>query len=792
MVRFGGSVPVASILAVGVAAAALAVAMEPALAAPFAATITYAGDGPDGANDWDDPDNWTPAGPPTVTDDVLVPTSLGAYVFDGESAVAHTMYVDGGVNVARGGTLTVDGDLTNSGENGYFINDGTITVDGGGTLHNTYDDHATPDDADDDTSGYISSTHAFNANVDNSGVIYNDGSSSGGATWTGDVSNNLHGFIDNIDGTWNGNVTDNAGSIYNEQGSTWSGTVDVTSSTSAIENNTGSTWKGAVLANGANDLINNLSGATWIGDVEANSGSINSNGGTWAGAVITNDGDIYSNVMWTGDIHTNAGSITNDGGIWNGTVTSNDGTISSTGVWNGDMTSSGTLALGGVVDGSITSTGTVYVQGALTGVTSFANNGDLNMDDGTAVDSLSAQTLSGTGSVTLDFSPSLGRADHIVLSGAYTADSDLYLYWIGPATGRAYGNMPLLTAAGGAGGGSLTLQTGLPDDGVISYRLVQTDDGWAIDTLLSKAPEHVADVLDLVGRTAAEQTQVPLDRGPNCEHGGWSRALGGAQAGVVAGNPAGVGLGGLQVGYDLACVAIPGSGAKLGVGMTAGTMAGSVSQDFGGEPVSGSFQQGFAGLYGRLVSGSLRAVLQSQFSFGGLSVSDRGSALPAADLSTTRFDFAGSASYTLALGGVRLVPELGFAAADSSARSSNFADVGAMTLRNDPTLDGYVGATLSADIDLPDDDTVLTPFARLALHAGLLPDGEAVFSPGAGGSASVPLDGPGSYADLSLGADLARGSGASGQGLGAGLLAEFKLGPQVTEGNFGGYAQVKF
>ena len=182
-----------------------------------------------------------------------------------------------------------------------------------------------------------------------------------------------------------------------------------------------------------------------------------------------------------------------DGGTWKGDVLSNSGTIFNTAgsTWDGNMTSSGSLWLAGTVKGFIDNQigGTLYVLDPLSGVTSLTNNGAFTMQDDQANDSLSAESWSGTGTATFDFAPGLGRSDHVVLSGDYTAATTLDLSLVGPS-GRALVDIPLILV-GGADTGSLDV-TGLPEDGVISYRLVRNDAGWIVTTTLNDAPAHAA------------------------------------------------------------------------------------------------------------------------------------------------------------------------------------------------------------------------------------------------------------------------------------------------------------
>lgn len=838
-----------SVVALGLAASTLSFSIRPVLAAP---AVHFIGGADDADNRWENSANWSP-GVPNSTDAVVVDIShQGAHIQDGDNETIKSLRLNGGLNVAYGGKLTVSQDITNTGKQGsYFINDGTVIVQDGvdvGTVSNTYDDRGDAD-PDNDWFGYIANTGKFVANLDNSGSVINggDGSDPDRVIWLGNVSNDATGFTDNNGGTWRGDVLDNANGIWNERQASWIGNVE--SNDGNIQNTDGSTWQGNVVGN--NGTINNVLGGRWSGDIAGNYGSINNDGGvwkgnvlndgdvtnaegTWKGDVLANTGAIYNQLgadwigdvvsnsdyienssgsswkgdvhandidqlinnidgaTWRGDVFSNDGAINNDGGVWYGDVLSNAGGItnSSKSVWNGSFVSTGSLVLAGIVNGSIENDGgLLYVLDPLSGVDALVNTGELNMDDADADDVLRAQSWSGSGTATFDFAPGLGRSDHVVLSGDYTGQTDINLYIVGPS-GRAIGDFALVSV-GGTDLGDVTV-SGLPDNGVVSYGLKQTNTGWVIASSLNDAPAHAAAAAGVIGRTMASATQVPADRGDPCATGGWARGLGSEQGGSLSGTGSHIGMGGGQVGYDLTCIAIPGSNAKLGLGVTAGGARGRLGQNFGGgDTLDGDFTEGFAGLYGNLVAGSLQAALQAQLGIAGVTISDRQSLLEGVGLTSTRLDLSGNASYELALGMISLTPELGFDASNTTSRSSDFADVGGMSIGSGLIFDGHAGATLAAHLLLPDGAMTFTPHLSVSLHDELS-SGRALFAPDAGGSAEVPFDGLGSYADIGLGADLVHAPGKGGEGFGAGVNAEFRIGPQVAETSFGGYAQVKF
>jgi hypothetical protein len=722
----------------------------------LAASITFIGTDQDNRS-WDDPDHWSPAIVPGSADDVLVPEGVGVEILDGGSETVQSLHLDAGLNVNEGGSLHVTGDVTNNGmDSAYFVNGGTINVDG--TIFNTCT-NCSDGDSSDDYFGYIGNSHEINAaELDNAGAVINGDGANGltGVSWTGDVVNRATGYISNSGATWNGAVTSNDGGIYNDYGGTWNGAV--MSNSGFIQNDGGSSWKGDIAGN--NGVILNIEGATWTGDV------------------LTNAVDA---------------SVDNDGGTWKGDVLSNSGTIFNTAgsTWDGNMTSSGSLWLSGTVKGFIDNQvgGTLYVLDPLSGVTSLTNNGAFTMQDDQANDSLRTESWSGTGTATFDFAPGLGRADHVVLSGDYTAATTLDLSLVGPS-GRALVDIPLIEV-GGANTGSLDV-TGLPDDGVISYRLVRNDAGWIVTTTLNDAPAHAASAVALLARGVADATAVPADRADACGEGRWVRTLGRTQSGTLSDTQSGLSLIGVQVGDDIACRSL-GKGAKLGIGVTAGGLGGSLDEDFGSnDHLSGSFGEGFGGVYGDLTAGSLHALLQGQLGVSSLAIGDPQSAVDHATLTNIRYDVRGDARYDFEFGPVTLAPEAGFSLSNVDSDSHNFADVGAMDLSSDPTLDAYAGASLKAHLPLPNGAATVEPYVSLLFHGVPVSPDTALFTDHAGGSATVPLDQLGNYGAVKLGADLFDIARPAGQSLRAGFKADFKFGSDFSEDSYAAYAELKF
>src|SRR5690349_18599304 len=173
----------ASLLALGIMSAA------PARAGDFTFTSVD-----DDHIAWEDAANWAgPSALPGSGDDATIVSGLlrGAEVKDTRSV--NTLVLDSGLNVYRGGKLTVgNGIVANA---GYFINDGTIAAD---VVNNTY----------------IANTGDFTGDVTNNsgGAVINDGVDDGKAgVWTGDAVNS--GDINSTDSVWNGDLA-NSGTAW--------------------------------------------------------------------------------------------------------------------------------------------------------------------------------------------------------------------------------------------------------------------------------------------------------------------------------------------------------------------------------------------------------------------------------------------------------------------------------------------------------------------------------------------------------------------------------------------------
>ena len=371
-------------------------------------------------------------------------------------------------------------------EGGLNINRGAkLTIGSGGLTNGTYMNgrYFINDGELESTTSLINNSYLANSfrvtgDVTNTGGIVNDGVLDDGvvARWTGDLTNT--GQIFNAGGRWDGDVVSNA------------------------------------------DFVYNYASGVWNGDVRANASQILNEYGVWTGDVLGNQADIFNS--------------TKDS-VWNGDVLSNVGTIDNYGIWNGSITSSGLLALSNRVNGAIANSGTMLVVGKLAGVTDFTNTGLLNLEDGAANDTMSARNWRGSGTAALDIDLASGRSDKIILSGDYTADTEITLNVNAPAGLRRVAPDILFIGVAGDNSGTVTA-TGLPDDeGVIVYRLERAAEGWIVTTGVEASLGAVLGNMALVG--ALLEAEIATGTGSSCGQGPWVRGLG-ANAALAGATPA--------------------------------------------------------------------------------------------------------------------------------------------------------------------------------------------------------------------------------------------------------------
>lgn len=87
---------------------------------------------------WNTASNWSPAGIPTASDDVVIPPAPANQPILSSTAVANTVEVQSGasLSITSGGSLTLDGTKTVNGSTATFYNQGTVSNQGQMVLSN--------------------------------------------------------------------------------------------------------------------------------------------------------------------------------------------------------------------------------------------------------------------------------------------------------------------------------------------------------------------------------------------------------------------------------------------------------------------------------------------------------------------------------------------------------------------------------------------------------------------------------------------------------------------------------
>ncbi|WP_407527868.1 autotransporter domain-containing protein [Methylobacterium oryzisoli] len=300
----------------------------------------------------------------------------------------------GNASTTYAGTLSGTGGLTKAGT-------GTLTLSG----TNSFTGPTTVQ------AGTLVNTGGLAGSVSNAATFTNAGSVGGGLTNTGTVTaaaGRIDGTIANNAGTVavTGQVSSN-GTFTNAGGATLAVTGTGIYSLAGLLTNAGSLTvaPGGSLTAPAG-IVNSGSIAVAQGgtitDALANSGSVANDGAYNADIGNTASGTIANRAtgVWTGTLTANTGGVTN-AGQWRGDGRNEaSGRVSNTGTWTtatGPFANAGTLVTSGVVDGGVANTGTVLasgriagavsngtgarftVAGPLTGVTTFVNDGTLDL-----------------------------------------------------------------------------------------------------------------------------------------------------------------------------------------------------------------------------------------------------------------------------------------------------------------------------------------------------------------------------------------------------------------------------
>ncbi|MDT0681947.1 hypothetical protein RM543_04555 [Roseicyclus sp. F158] len=310
-----------------------------------------------------------------------------------------TLDNDGDVNVTGAADTGENTEVDNSGtfDAASLDNDGSFDNEAGGTLTLTGD----LDNSGDMTNADTATINADTFSLTDEGTLDNDGDVNiTGAADTGEDTE-----VDNS-GTFDAASLDNDGSFNNVSGGTLTLTGDLDSSGDIINAATGTINAGTFSLTDDGTLDNNndfnVTGAADTGeDTEVD------NSGTFDAASLLNQGDFDNEGIGTVTVATltNEGTFDNNGVIVGDLDNQEDATFESAGVINGAVTNAGDFDLDGnsIVSGSFTNEedGEVFDSGAfaLSGITTFENDGAVTFDEDGS--SLTATTFDNTGALNL-------------------------------------------------------------------------------------------------------------------------------------------------------------------------------------------------------------------------------------------------------------------------------------------------------------------------------------------------------------------------------------------------------
>lgn len=240
-----------------------------------------------------------------------------------------------------------------------------------------------------------------------------------------------------------------------------------------------------------------LSGTnTYTGLTTVSAGTLD-NQGSLAGGVSVSLGAIFSNSgTVTGNI-SNSGTTTITAGTFNGGITNNAGaTVNAAGAVNGVVSNAGTWNVTGDLTGNntFTNSGTLTSDGtkSLSGFTSFANTGTIDIQDGDATDELTFVTAfsqSAAGTLEIDVA-SDGSSDTLMVTGTVALDGSLNVSSVDAEAA-------FQTAASGSGG-------------QIEYTIIDNDLADAVTGNFSSVTDDLAFFSSAVSTTGGDGNDVLL------------------------------------------------------------------------------------------------------------------------------------------------------------------------------------------------------------------------------------------------------------------------------------------
>lgn len=536
----------------------------------------------------------------------------------------------------------------------------------------------------------------------------------------------------------------------------------------------------------------------------------------------------------TGDVTINTGRATTTGALnVGGNVVNNhelhirDGDLSAASLINNyDMIISNGRA---ITAGTVTNTQRMILEGSSWTVNGnlAVNGGRIDMQDGVAGDNLvinGDMTGSGT-SLHLDIdlvTPNAGFSDTLTVSGNVDTAIIFKFNPILAAPGVFSLQDPILLVDGGTLGGNLDLSMqGLPtNNALVVYNLDTMDftgDGTVNDVVLRSGINPTLGgvagsfsvVQGIVGSivnrpSGAFASGIAFDAENNCSTGSWARANMGevstratttsANTGISRNSSLNVQHHGIQGGIDFGCFNSFEGGWDISGGVLFGYNGGDIQASGG---TTGSFSQGFLGVYMNAATGDFSAEMQLRQERASFSYVNSNLGLDDSTRTSTT-TFSGSASYRFSLDdGWAVIPTAGLSLARTSSGSLDFvAPAGTMRLDSHTNRLGFLGVTVGKTTIL-DDSSAMNMFSTLTAYRDFSGDRTATFTTAGGiGSDTLTTKPLRSYGELSVGLNyinvLDNGRAGGARQFNANIRADYRFGKDLKSAGVTAQIRLQF